>query len=490
MEHETRVLQSLSLGGSVAEHESDLSSYFLRTPDFQALVRGQHDLILGAKGSGKSAMFRVLMDPDFEVPELAATVVIPAFADDDVILLRQLFEEGSSETDFRIGWKGFFAALAGNYLANNGGSSPDIERRLTDLGLRLETESQWEFWRRFMSRVRSGLSGISASGEVELPLVKAKIAIAHQERSGSDISLSIFDYEKQVGNLLRLVDRELQRRGLSCWLIVDRLDEVFAGRKAVEGAALRGLLRTQSDIHSASGSLRVKTFLRNDVLLRITRDGGFTNLTHLRALVLELSADDMAKIIGARLERSEDFMEYMEGTASTQTSRRAAVNLFLPERMEIGRDYRSGYVWLYRVSMDASGFINPRNILSIAEEAVLKQTRVIHSGREKGRAPAGHLLSGTVCADAYREVSKRRLVDTLFAEYPWLRASIERFRFNNASPGGFKPTLDDIAALQKLEGVELTNLVEELVECGFLRRVAPQRFEIGSIYQQALAVVS
>jgi hypothetical protein len=67
---------------------------------------------------------------------------------------------------------------------------------------------------------------------------------------------------------------------LSLWLMVDRLDEIFPRRSNLERTALRGLLRAMR--YFASESIRVKVFLRDDMLDQVVRgEEGFTALTHV-----------------------------------------------------------------------------------------------------------------------------------------------------------------------------------------------------------------
>ena len=63
---------------------------------------------------------------------------------------------------------------------------------------------------------------------------------------------------------------------LYLWLMVDRLDELFARRSDTETRALRGLLRTLTLFRS--DRIRVKVFLRDDILEQIVAGQGFTAL--------------------------------------------------------------------------------------------------------------------------------------------------------------------------------------------------------------------
>ena len=53
------LLRSLTFGSVDSESETDLDKKFIRTKDFFDFVNPQKVLILGAKGSGKSALFQM-----------------------------------------------------------------------------------------------------------------------------------------------------------------------------------------------------------------------------------------------------------------------------------------------------------------------------------------------------------------------------------------------------------------------------------------------
>ena len=53
-------LQQINLGQSVAEFEDDLIKYFVETETFRALIHGRVDIVASDKGTGKSALFKIL----------------------------------------------------------------------------------------------------------------------------------------------------------------------------------------------------------------------------------------------------------------------------------------------------------------------------------------------------------------------------------------------------------------------------------------------
>ena len=73
------VLRNLQLGDDAAEHEGQLRDYFLRTAAYHAVVRDEADLIIGAKGTGKTAIARILTDPNFSEDLIADVLIVPVF---------------------------------------------------------------------------------------------------------------------------------------------------------------------------------------------------------------------------------------------------------------------------------------------------------------------------------------------------------------------------------------------------------------------------
>ncbi len=64
-DRETTALQSLDLGASSAENEMrNLQAYYLRTDSYNKAIRGETQLVIGRKGSGKTAIFLQIRDKE------------------------------------------------------------------------------------------------------------------------------------------------------------------------------------------------------------------------------------------------------------------------------------------------------------------------------------------------------------------------------------------------------------------------------------------
>jgi hypothetical protein len=54
------LLRKLDLGAPVAEFDEALENYFVETDTFRALVDDRADIVAGDKGTGKTAIYRIL----------------------------------------------------------------------------------------------------------------------------------------------------------------------------------------------------------------------------------------------------------------------------------------------------------------------------------------------------------------------------------------------------------------------------------------------
>src|SRR6476619_2650928 len=73
------LLPKLKLGSSVAEHDQALAQYFIETETFRALVQGECDIVAGDKGTGKTALYRILEQRYGSMAEMRDIEVIAAF---------------------------------------------------------------------------------------------------------------------------------------------------------------------------------------------------------------------------------------------------------------------------------------------------------------------------------------------------------------------------------------------------------------------------
>ena len=70
------LLNQLEVGSAVAEFDNELERYFVETPTFRALVEDKVDVIAGDKGTGKTALFRILSKRYTQLRELDKVEIV------------------------------------------------------------------------------------------------------------------------------------------------------------------------------------------------------------------------------------------------------------------------------------------------------------------------------------------------------------------------------------------------------------------------------
>jgi hypothetical protein len=139
------ILRELHLGASVAEHDEALEAYFIETETFRALVADRRDTIAGDKGTGKTALYRILKK---RYPTLLADVeVLAGFNPAGAPVFQRLGEgETLTEGQYITIWKAYVLSLIGNWVLSWNEYAfthkmKALDELLTKTGLRSEDDS-------------------------------------------------------------------------------------------------------------------------------------------------------------------------------------------------------------------------------------------------------------------------------------------------------------------------------------------------------------
>jgi len=120
MDKKTTLINT-SFGSRVAEEEADdLQSYFVETEQWRKLFAGDIDVVYGPKGSGKSALYSLLVSKREDLRLGRRTVFIPAENPRGTPAFRDLASDPpATEEQFRALWKIYFLALGANYVRHH-----------------------------------------------------------------------------------------------------------------------------------------------------------------------------------------------------------------------------------------------------------------------------------------------------------------------------------------------------------------------------------
>lgn len=477
------LLRKLDLGNSVAEFDAELKSYFVETQTFRALVKGDVDIVAGDKGTGKTALYRVLRDRDREFPELAHVEILPAFNPVGNPVFQRLGQVPQlDEGQYTTIWKSYLLSLVGNWLLEILGE-PGTERLkrlddiLTKIGLRSVDDSAQTIFSKLINLVtrlinpKSAELGITVT-EAGMPVLTPKVEFGEKDKPAD--TPEIIQHEEA----LEVLNACLADLGITVWIVLDRLDEAFQGYPAIERPALRALLRTYLDLLEFD-NLKLKLFVRKDLFRKVVH-GGFVNLTHVNAKRLDIVWDeeDLKALLCNRIRRDADFLQPFGQTAQSDDE---VFSLLFPPQVDAGPRKPITWAWMMSRIRDGNGIKPPRNLVDLAKKAQEAQQRA--EEREAREFTAGSpLIESDAIRKALQRLSEDRVNDTLLAEAAELAPQIERFRDSKAEHNSAT-----LAALLGIKEDEVKAAVKPLLELGFLEEIG-ESFKVPMLYRDGLNI--
>ena len=113
-----RILTKASFGNQIAEEETDhLQSYFVETEQWRKVLSGDVDIVFGSKGSGKSALYSLLVAQKDQLRLGRRTIFLPAENPRGTPAFRDLATAPPiSEEHFRGLWKIYFLSILANHI--------------------------------------------------------------------------------------------------------------------------------------------------------------------------------------------------------------------------------------------------------------------------------------------------------------------------------------------------------------------------------------
>jgi hypothetical protein len=478
------VLKQLDLGNSVAEEDRDLQKYFVETDTFRALVTDEADIIAGDKGTGKTALYKILTGRYGEIPELADVEVVTAFNPTGNSVFQQMAKgEVLTEGQYTTVWKSYALSLAGNWLLEiyEGNYTPSMEKLnivLARAGLRTTDDPQTVFTKLIgiVNRiVKPKSAGVEVSfDDAGLPVLIPQIEFGNGEGEKHD------DYILRHTETLRILNDALTEAGLSVWLVLDRLDEAFQGYPQTEIPALRALLRTYLDMKEFY-HIKLKIFVRRDLFRKVTQgDQGFVNLTHINTRKIEVGWDDedLLNLLVRRIRNNKEFSETIGLAGKTDEE---VFNLLFPDQVELGKGRPKTWKWMLTRVRDGNGVKPPRNLIDLVKKAQREQ----HKREERELndfQPGEPVISGEAIKSALTKLSEERVVDTLFAESGPYGAYIERFRNGKAEHNA-----DSLMHVLDASPSEQRRITKVLQDMGFLEQTG-ETYKVPMLYRDGLNI--
>jgi hypothetical protein len=488
------VLLDTTFGQRVAEDEGDaLRSYFVETEQWRKIIAGDVDIVYGAKGSGKSAIYSLLQSEYETLRVQRRIVVIPAENPRGTPAFRDLVDDPpASEDEFRGLWKLYFLALLANYLRRQfaaskttDGDAVKVIDQLTAVGLLAPAPTSL---RGMLKAALDYLRGASIEGGASVdpstgaPKVTAKITLAQPTVAQSTMGYVSAD------DLIEKLNAALDRTNITVWLVLDRLDVAFTASPALERNALRGLFRVYLDL-LAHSRISIKIFLRDDIWRKILSEG-FREASHItRTLTINWDLPSLLNLIVRRALHNEALCEFYQVSSgrilsSAEQQMKFFYRLF-PPQVDVGAKQTSTLEWMLTRITDGTRRPAPRELVHLLASARDGQLKAYELG--SAEPPDECLFDRSSVKGALPEVSKIRFEQTLCAEHPSLKSYLERLEGEKT-----QQTPTTLAAIWAIPEEKAVAVADELAEVGFFekRRVREQSFYwIPFLYRDALNLV-
>lgn len=477
MANMNELLELLDFGRVDSESETELDIKFLRTDDFDQFTRPENAVILGAKGSGKSALFEMFSKYEQQARNLAGDRIDDVFfvtgtgfkdvkelTTDDIQKLMV-----NPNFDFDETWQLYIAIKIAMKLGELGYCSGE------NLSEFLKQSGQLADFR--VLPVLRGLWGLiigtPLSGiDLEIKGVKVKI--------GGKRQIDTQDILLEINNLLEQENKD-------CWILFDKIDELFSNNYDRRKTCIESLFRVYLQFVHRYPRIKLKIFLRNDIWNTLQ----FVNKSHISDKIMELrwSKESLMALMIKRACSKKEILEYIcnktgisyEDILTKDNLDKCFYSIF-DSQVYKGQNEAKVIDWMMARITDGLGGKYPRELINFGN--VSKEIQRINYPEEDD-----FLISGNAIKEAYYKVSEVKCA-TYLSEFPSLQRHFERFRGLDKS--SFER--EELVVLMKGLKPNRDVMIQHLYEVGILfpiggPSVNALKFEIPKLFRFGLGLV-
>ncbi len=452
------VLDNIDFGLGAAQQEQHLQHYFYRSGSFMVACSEKTYLILGAKGAGKSAIFRMFRELESEISILSKPNLWIGDEPQPRDHWATLKEHGITS---RVTlWRFYVASLIAKRCLEEANLPDDLQKNykrfLVRWGLYREIPTAWQAMRHLKFTV-----GLGDFLKTEVP-PKTPLAVT------------------EIDYVIYSANDWLQTLGADIWVCLDSLDEVSVngnGHDEVEDL-LSNLMRAVAELVRLR-HISFKLFFRSDIYRSLT----YVNKDHFSALKLELhwSREDLAILLAHRLQ---PLHSSHTGSLTFPISLAWVNEVFDWKKGKKPQDFDH----LYEMLKDGNGDVLPRDLINFCIDAQRTQqnynTQGVHPPSD------GKLISNQAIQEAVRHTAASKLNDFLQV-FQNFRDTYDQLK--GASSRCF--TRSELSeALGKEDPLDAGLIISDLVRVGAVaikdKKSVNQsdRFEIPFLYALALEI--
>lgn len=482
----------MHVGSRIAEEESDeLTQYFVQTDQWARIYSGDVDIIYGTKGSGKSAIYALILNRQDELFD-ANIITTPAENPRGTTVFSGLVTDPPpSEHAFRNLWKLYILTLIGSTIqvyGINNTETREVLRALNAANLLSDGLSIEALFRKAKNYIKQKFNQPTTQVEYTVTVDPQTLMTTASRRAEYGKSEIPREQGPSTDELLRVASDGLRRANIGVWVLFDRLDVAFAESYELEGNALRALFRCYNDLKSLR-NISLKIFVRDDIWKRITA-GGFPEASHItRYITLEWSQPSLINLIVRRLLNNSPILRRYDldkdDVLSDFSKQRQVFYRLFPLQVDSGPKNPSTFDWIVSRVADANEKTMPREVIHLLTALREEQLNKLERGEPPPDGDA--LFDKAAVKDALKPVSQARLDQTLLAENPQLVQYIRALEGEKT-----QQTVSTLSRIWSVDDQQAERWAWHLVEVGFFKnrgtKDVPQ-FWVPFLYRPALNLV-
>jgi hypothetical protein len=444
MMDQQQVLSKLNFGKVDGETDTRFEQCFIGTEMLRQVLLPQHALVVGNKGSGKSAICRLLVDGLQKVKPLLPkqyndVICIPAYGiqNEEYLPSIELRELHSRTVDeFRYHWLSYLGLKVSSTLiehptivaavknSNNKkllDAYSTLEHLLIDVGL-VEQKGIVSKLRHKYHKMKNA-NGLRNGKFTNEPTLTADF----RQRTG----LSIV-------KMLETIDQILQETNCVAWLMLDKLDLLYVDDIQMLRASITGLVQLLVQYGNQFKNIHFKIFLRNDIYRQLH----IVNKSHLIGYTTEMKwrGPLLLKLLVSRAIVDPVVREYCEATlgepvdvtnviiGSDDYVLKVFYTIFETSRHQddsLDPSGASTHQWILKRLIDGAGNSFPRELIHLGNRAVERQREY---DRIEGTHDCKRLISMRALKEAFQSISQYRCDTYLYSEFPHLARHFDVFR--------------------------------------------------------------
>ncbi|MBI2618824.1 MAG: hypothetical protein HYW57_01955 [Ignavibacteriales bacterium] len=501
-----QVLSSLHFGRVDAETDYRLSQCFVGTEMLRQALTPQHTLFIGAKGSGKSALFRLLCgDLGIWKPllpkgyEVIFRIPVTGLQSERYLSGVDI-DELSPQTanDFRAFWLLYFGLKTATTLVDDKrmeqiaehSVNPKVKahyaalaRIVRQLGLIEASNSVGKL----KERIDSLMEGAPQPSSTEPKEVGRQLSVSFRNQTGMAII-----------TLLDTIDSLLQETKCLSWILLDKLDLLFFDDVERLRTSITGLVQLLVEYSDRFRNIHFKIFLRKDIYRQLR----IVNKSHLVSYTNDMRwrSQWLIKLLVARAVSSPAVQSHCSQALGQQVDVGAVINgndefvlrvFYSIFESDMGIIRREGvrsrtHEWMMKRLVDGLGMRFPRELIHLGNTAVALQKDL---NRNEGPSSPGTLISARALRQAFVGVSEYRCETYLNAEFPHLARHFDALR------GKEKPSFsrDELYGLFEKLTPSGDDAIRAIHDVGLMTPLGKNvdsalRFEIPLLYRSGLGI--